>query len=657
MKMIRKILLCAGTGLLLSTGSLQSVPGGIFHMYTAYGAESSIIETMSIKFNTTFGDPEEIPQPQITISGSGVSIGDIYYKTEYENWKPGKKVRMEITVDAAQGKYFPVSLGRSKCRVTGADFVSAKALDNTTMQVKVNYTPVTVLGDTALAGWSSHDSEKAVWKKVDYAPGYTLTLYGNDKVVKRMTVTDNSVSLKEYMTDPDKIYYYQVKAVPVTAEQKKYLKEGEFITSKEQDVDDSEEEEKEKKHAATSQSSSTGPGVAGSLKGDNFVMPDGTLAVNTWKLVGGIWYYFNAEGNRTRGWFQYGGKWYYFDGNGYMKTGWVNTGNGKWYYLNPDGDMKTGWVNTGNGKWYYLNPDGDMKTGWLYDKNIWYYLNNDRLCEPAHTEPDGSGPGSCLAPITGDGGKLAAQAADQTQKTTPVQEFQGILKNGLNAIKEDMDSIFEEASALYQIPSKLLRAVAKAESGFNPKAVSKAGAMGVMQLMPGTARSLGVSDPYNARQNILGGAKYLKQNLDRFGGDVSLALAAYNAGPGSVTKYGGIPPYKETQNYVKKIMADYTGNNTILAGRTVSTGTYGKTSGSTAVSSLIGSGLTGSSLTAGSLLGSFTGNAGLSGAGSLGTLLAAGKGENLSGEDWSNMVQILRLQMMMNMGKDTGTLI
>ena len=257
-----------------------------------------------------------------------------------------------------------------------------------------------------------------------------------------------------------------------------------------------------------------------------------------------------------------------------------------------------------------------------------------------------------LVPITGDGVKLAAQAADQTQKTTPVQEFQGILKNGLNAIKEDMDSIFEEASALYQIPSKLLRAVAKAESGFNPKAVSKAGAMGVMQLMPGTARSLGVSDPYNARQNILGGAKYLKQNLDRFGGDVSLALAAYNAGPNSVTKYGGIPPYKETQNYVKKIMADYTGNNTILAGRTVSTGTYGKTSGSTAVSSL-----TGSSLTAGSLLGNFAGNTDLSGAGSLGTLLAAGKGENLSGEDWSNMVQILRLQMMMNMGKDKGTLI
>ena len=226
-------------------------------------------------------------------------------------------------------------------------------------------------------------------KKYEFSTDNKMGKEGSNQTQKT-----TPVQCKEYMTDPDKIYYYQVKAVPVTAEQKKYLKEGEFVTSQEQDIDDSAEEEKEKEHAACG----TGPGVAGSLKGDNFVMPDGTLAVNTWKLVGGIWYYFNAEGNRTRGWFQYGGKWYYFDGNGYMKTGWVNTGNGTWYYLNPDGDMKTGWlntgngkwyylnpdgsmktgwVNTGNGKWYYLNPDGDMKTGWLYDKNIWYYLNND----------------------------------------------------------------------------------------------------------------------------------------------------------------------------------------------------------------------------------------------------------------------------------------
>ena len=144
-------------------------------------------------------------------------------------------------------------------------------------------------------------------------------------------------------------------------------------------------------------------------------------------------------------------------------------------------------------------------------------------------------------------------------------------RNSLNCGRADLDAIFSAAGLRYGISPDLLKAVAKVESGFNPKVVSKAGAIGMMQLMPGTARALGVTDPYDPEQNIMGGAKYLRDQLDRFGGDVRLALAAYNAGPGAVTKYGGIPPYKETQNYVPKVlgycngdgltagMADYSG--------------------------------------------------------------------------------------------------
>lgn len=118
----------------------------------------------------------------------------------------------------------------------------------------------------------------------------------------------------------------------------------------------------------------------------------------------------------------------------------------------------------------------------------------------------------------------------------------------------ELDPIFKQAADKYGIDEKLLKAVAKAESNFNPSVVSSAGAIGVMQLMPSTASSLGVANPYDARDNIMGGAKYLSRLLAKYNGNISLALAAYNAGSGNVEKYGGIPPFKETQNYVRKIL-------------------------------------------------------------------------------------------------------
>ena len=110
------------------------------------------------------------------------------------------------------------------------------------------------------------------------------------------------------------------------------------------------------------------------------------------------------------------------------------------------------------------------------------------------------------------------------------------------------------AAARYGISGNLVDAVAWQESRYNPRARSTAGAIGVMQLMPGTARQLGVRNPHDVQQNVAGGTAYLRQQLERFGNNVPLALAAYNAGPGAVIKYGGIPPYRETQNYVRKIM-------------------------------------------------------------------------------------------------------
>ena len=153
-----------------------------------------------------------------------------------------------------------------------------------------------------------------------------------------------------------------------------------------------------------------------------------------------------------------------------------------------------------------------------------------------------------------DAALASASAAPATTAATPVSAGAAVLPTGGASGPTPFNAEIEAAAARHGIDPALLKALIKQESGFDPNARSPAGASGLTQLMPGTAASLGVTNPLDPAQAIEGGAKYLKQQLDAFGGDIAKALAAYNAGPGAVQKHGGIPPYAETQNYVRKVM-------------------------------------------------------------------------------------------------------
>lgn len=153
--------------------------------------------------------------------------------------------------------------------------------------------------------------------------------------------------------------------------------------------------------------------------------------------------------------------------------------------------------------------------------------------------------------------RAAEVAATDDFSTVLSEASQSITQNTSNSVDcpVDLYSIFEEASSTYGVSVNLLTSIARVESNFRSDAISSAGAVGIMQLMPATAASLGVTNSYDARENIMGGAKLISQLLSKYNGNTSLALAAYNAGSGNVEKYGGIPPFTETQNYVKKVLS------------------------------------------------------------------------------------------------------
>lgn len=182
-----------------------------------------------------------------------------------------------------------------------------------------------------------------------------------------------------------------------------------------------------------------------------------------------------------------------------------------------------------------------------------------------------------LAPAVSAGVKVEVQPDGRKVFTnTGASSTRRAPSLGRSLAPSSVEPLVNASADRFDVDPKLVHAVIRAESGYNPRAVSSKGARGLMQLMPQTARELGVADSFDPASNIAGGTRYLRSLLDRFQGSLELALAGYNAGPEAVRRFGGIPPFSETRKYVQRVLRDYRGDTTYVVPGSGTTGRSGR---------------------------------------------------------------------------------
>jgi soluble lytic murein transglycosylase-like protein len=202
-----------------------------------------------------------------------------------------------------------------------------------------------------------------------------------------------------------------------------------------------------------------------------------------------------------------------------------------------------------NGRTVWVNTDPPARSQQRRHSVLVYWSNTERQWKPVPAPSP-----IALANARNAAAEVTTYVISRPRgRSTSTDPNYAALSRGYRVSSKELDAAIDESAQKHNVDANLVRALIQQESNFNPSAVSNKGAMGLMQLMPGTARQLGVSDPFDPQQNVDAGVRHLKQLLDNYNGDVRLGLAAYNAGEGAVARNNGVPPYRETQDYVKRI--------------------------------------------------------------------------------------------------------